>query len=313
MPFITKTLHSSTPKSAIELLMDALNISRSDAQRFIVRGRLSQNGVINDDEFAVIEGNVDVICFIPEPRGLTPVYTSDDFAVFDKPSGLRVHPNNLETVYTLHDEIKHLFGHDANAAHRIDQETSGLVLVSRHKQSEPVLKELFSHRGITKRYFAMVHGCLNEAIDIQEPILRNRFPVQKINMVVKIDPAGKEARTFINPIRYFPDVNMTLVEATPLTGRSHQIRIHLFHVKHPIVGDPLYGQRIDAIHRYMNKELSKEERRKKSGAERLLLHAHSLEFRYKEHSYIIESQVDFIAECFKAMGKVIPDQSTPLM
>lgn len=301
MPFVVKKLFSSSRQMAITLLMNELGISRSEAQRYVVRGRLSQNGVIMDEQFGTVEGECDVVCFIPQPQGLKPQFVTNDFAIYDKPSGLRVHPNNLETYHTLNDEIKHAFGNNANATHRIDQETSGLVLVSTHKKSEGVLKQLFANRQITKRYLAMVWGHLKEPLDIQEPLFRNDHPNLKISMVVKVDPKGKRAHTLIKPLRYFPEQDMTLVEASPLTGRTHQIRVHLFHVEHPIVGDPIYGQSIEDIHRYIDKEIKGKERIEKTGASRLLLHAHSLEFSYDGKVYKIESEKDFVQECFEAM------------
>ncbi|MBD3805934.1 RluA family pseudouridine synthase [Sulfuricurvum sp.] len=301
MPFITKTLFSPTRQMTITLLMNELGISRSDAQRFVVRGRVSQNGVILDEQFGSVEGACEVICFEPQPKGLKPMFVANDFVVYDKPSGMRVHPNNLETYHTLNDEIKHTFGNDANATHRIDQETSGLVLVSRHKQSEGVLKQLFANRQITKHYLAMVRGNLSMPLDIQAPLFRNDHPDLKISMVVKVDTRGKRAHTLITPIRYFPEHDITLIKASPLTGRTHQIRVHLFHVKHPIIGDPIYGQSIENIHRYIDKEIRGEERICNTGASRLLLHAQSLEFDYNGEKYKIESEKDFVEECFEAM------------
>jgi 23S rRNA pseudouridine1911/1915/1917 synthase len=301
MPFLTQTFFSSAPQSALTLLMNELRISRSNAQRFIARGRLSQNGVIKENPFEMIFGEYDVVCFVPEPQGIKPLLVSNDFAVYDKPSGLRVHPNNLESYLTLNDDIKHTFGNDANAAHRIDQETSGLVLVSRHKNAEGVLKQLFANRQITKHYLAMVRGEINDVIDIHAPLYRNDHPNLKISMEVKVDPRGKPSHTIITPLRYFPDLDMTLVKASPLTGRTHQIRVHLFHVEHPIIGDPVYGQKMEDIHRYIDKKIKGQERIDKTGASRLLLHAQSLEFSYKEEKYIIESESDFLSECFNSM------------
>lgn len=97
MPFITKTLFSPIRQMTITLLMNELGISRSDAQRFVVRGRVSQNGVILDEQFGFIEGVCDVVCFEPQPRGLKPMFVANDFAIYDKPSGVRVHPNLLYT------------------------------------------------------------------------------------------------------------------------------------------------------------------------------------------------------------------------
>ncbi len=301
MPFITKKLHSSTSQMAITVLMEELGLSRSESQRLIARGRLSQNGEVMCDQFGFVEGDFEFICFEPLSRGFKPMFVTNDFVVYDKPSGLSVHPHSRQSPYTLNDEIKHQFGDDANATHRIDQETSGLVLVSRNKKSESVLKKLFSERAITKRYLAMVKGHLKETLDIQESLYRKDHPNLLISMVVKVDPKGKPAHTIVKPLRYFPEHDITLVEASPLTGRTHQIRVHLFHVKHPIIGDPVYGPEEEDVTRFIKKELSPEDRMRIGGSTRLLLHAQTLEFEYENEVYKIESEKDFVKECFKAM------------
>lgn len=301
MPFVIKKLHAPTRQKAILFLIRELGLGQPEAQRLIAKGRLSQNGVVMSNQMGFIEGDFDFICFEPLSRGLPATFVAPDFAVYDKPSGVLVHPQSRRTAYSLNDEIKHRFGHDANVTHRIDQETSGLVLASRNKESESVLKLLFENRQITKRYLAMVHGHLEHSMDIQEPLLRKEDPSTLVRMVVKVHPDGKSARTFIKPLKYFPEHNMTLVEASPFTGRTHQIRVHLFHVKHPIVGDPIYGQEEDYIVKFLDKEITTEERLSKGGATRLLLHAYSLEFEYEATRYHIVSQEDFISTCFEAM------------
>lgn len=301
MPFITKKLHSPIRQMALTFLQNELALARSEAQRLITRGRLTCNDIVMDDQFGFIEGDCEFICFEPLSRGFKPMLVTNDFAVYDKPSGLSVHPHSRLSPYTLNDEIKHLFGDDANATHRIDQETSGLVLVSRHKKSESVLKKLFSERLISKRYRAMVKGHVSHSIEIREPLFRHDHPNLLISMVVKVDPRGKPAHTIINPLCYFPEHDITLVEAIPLTGRTHQIRVHLFHVKHPIIGDPVYGPEERDVIRFIKKELLPADRLRIGGSTRLLLHAHSLEFEYDNKKYTIESEKDFLKECFESM------------
>ena len=301
MPFVIKKLHAPTRQKAFLFLMHELGIAQSEAQRLISKGRLFQNGVAMSNNAGFIEGDFDFVCFEPVSMGLEPTFVAEEFAVYDKPSGLLVHPQNRHTPYSLNDEIKHRFGHDANIAHRIDQETSGLVLAARNKISERVLKMMFEDREITKRYLAMVKGHLKEPLDIQEPLLRREDESSIVRMIVRVHPEGKPSRTFITPLQYFPETDTTLVEASPYTGRQHQIRVHLFHVKHPIVGDPIYNQDINDAVRFLDREMSLEERFKNTGASRLLLHAHSLEFRYGENPYHIVSREDFITQCFDAM------------
>ena len=302
MPFVIKKLHAPTRQKAILFLIRELGLGQPEAQRLIAKGRLSQNGIVMSNQMGFIEGDFDFICFEPLSRGLQATFVAPDFAVYDKPSGVLVHPQSRRTAYSLNDEIKHRFGHDANVTHRIDQETSGLVLASRNKESETVLKLLFENREISKRYLAMVHGHLEYPLDIQEPLLRREDTNTLVRMVVKVDPEGKASRTFIKPLQYFPEHNMTLVEASPFTGRTHQIRVHLFHVKHPIVGDPIYGQEEAEIIKFLDKEITAEERLSKGGASRLLLHAYSLEFEYEGNRFHIVSKEDFISTCFEAMG-----------
>jgi 23S rRNA pseudouridine1911/1915/1917 synthase len=302
LPFVTKKLHAPTRQKAFRFLMQELGITQSEAQRLIAKGRLSQNGIVMANNAGFIEeGDFDFICFEPVSLGLIPTFIEEEFAVYDKPSGLLVHPQNRHTPYSLNDEIKHRFGHEANITHRIDQETSGLVLAARNKVSERALKMMFEERQITKRYIAMVKGHLTEPLDIEEPLLRREDASSIIRMIVRVHPEGKPSRTFIKPLEYFPDTDTTLVEASPLTGRQHQIRVHLFHVKHPIVGDPIYGQDENDAVRFLDREMSVQERFSNTGASRLLLHAHSLEFTYKEIPYHVVSKEDFVHQCFDAM------------
>ena len=112
-------------------------------------------------------------------------------------------------------------------------------------------------------------------------------------MVVKVHESGKSSQTNIVPLEYFEDLDMTLVEAQPHTGRQHQIRVHLFHVKHPIVGDPIYGQKEEEIVRFLDRDITPQERKELSGATRLLLHASQLSFDYQGTRYEIHSKVDF--------------------
>lgn len=284
--------------------MQELGLAQPEAQRLIAKGRLSQNGVVMSNNAGFIEGDFDFIIFEPQTLGLDSTFVAPDFVIYDKPSGVLVHPQNRTTPYSLNDEIKHRFGNAANVAHRIDQETSGLVIASRNKKSERVIKMLFENREISKRYLAMVRGHFETPLDINEPLLRREDPSTLVRMVVKVDSEGKSSRTYIKPLRYFPEHDMTLVEASPFTGRTHQIRVHLFHVKHPIIGDPIYGQEQLNIVKFLDRELTAAERLENTRANRLLLHAHALEFEYGNNHYHIISQEDFVKQCFEAMGIV---------
>jgi 23S rRNA pseudouridine1911/1915/1917 synthase len=304
MPFVIKKLHAPHKQKAFLFLIRELGYTQGEAQRLISKGRLFINGEPMSDTSGLVEGDFDFVCFEPHTRGLEPVFVTPDFALFDKPSGLLIHPQNRHTPYSLVDEIKYRFGMDANITHRIDQETSGLVLAARNKESERDLKMMFEERKMQKYYLAIVHGKMETPITIDEPLLRAADESAVVRLMIQVHPSGKASKTDITPLQYFPEKDMTLVEAKPFTGRQHQIRVHLFHVKHPIVGDPLYGQKEEDILRFLDKELQPKERLELGGATRLLLHASRLDFTYKHTRYSIHSKSDFIDECFKAMEPI---------
>ncbi len=301
MPFIIKQFSVEKKIQAFLFLIRELGMTQKVAQRMISKGRLLCNGEYVLKDSFLLEGNVELIDFEPESRGLEPLFVTNDFALYDKPSGVLIHPQNRHTPYSLIDEIKHRFGNDANITHRIDQETSGLVLSANNKKSERILKMMFEERKMQKRYLALVHGEVKDVMDIKEPLLRREDESAIVRMVVRVHPDGKYSETLITPIRYLPELDMTLIEAKPLTGRQHQIRVHLFHVKHPIVGDPIYGQTEEDIVRFLDREIDSEERIKLGGAKRLLLHASQLEFVFSGNKYIIKSHAHFLQECYEAM------------
>ena len=294
MPFIRKIIKTNESIKLFLLLMRRLGIRQSQAQKMIDTGKIFINGRMVRDKAAVVCGEVEVLDFAPESRGIAPIFEARDFAIFDKPSGVMVHPRNRQSGYTLVDEVRYRFGSEANITHRIDMETSGLVLASKHKEAEKHLKGLFEAKKVHKRYLALVRGRIEKELFIDAPIRKNR-DYSTIKLKVLVGDGGKSAQTIVRPLEVYGD--MTLVEAIPLTGRQHQIRAHLFHVKHPIVGDPIYGVPTEIAIRYLDKELTHEERLRYTGAQRLMLHANLLEFSYKESRYRILSRYDFAAEC----------------
>ena len=295
MPFIRKKITVKKEQKAFLYIMKELDYTHKEAQRFIAKGRLLVDGEAIKKASTIIEGIVEFIYFEPITRGLKPNSIFDEFVVFDKPSGVLIHPQNKNTAYSLIDELKYQFGRDANIAHRIDQETSGLVLCARNKKSERDIKMMFEQRDIKKKYLAFVHGEFKEAITIKAPLLRKQDEDAIVRMIVKVDKNGKASKTDIKPLKYLADKNMTLIECSPHTGRQHQIRVHLFHMKHPIVGDPIYGQKDEDIVKFLDKKITKEERIQKSGASRLLLHASELEFTLYGQTHHIKSDVDFMS------------------
>jgi len=271
--------------------MDQLHCSIHEAQRLIDTRKVFQNGTPITDKGAIVQGALELLLFEPQTQGLAPIFETPFFALYDKPSGLMVHPKNLAPIYTLVDEVRFRYGREANIAHRIDKETSGLVMVSRKKAFEPSIKGLFEERKITKGYLALVRGHLQGEHLIDAPIAKNRT-FTDLKVKARIDPRGKRARTKVRPLRRYGPY--TLVEAIPLTGRQHQIRLHLASIGHPIVGDPLYGVGREVAAAYLEGLLDSSQRREYTGAPRLMLHAFKLEFTYQEVHYILTSKQPFL-------------------
>ncbi len=294
MPFKLKKLYSDKKQRAFKFLIDELGYTQKESQRLIANGRLFIDGKPMTIPTAEVEGTFEFIMYEPSTRNLSPHAVYDKFVLFDKPSGVLIHPQNRDTEYSLVDELKYQFGLESNIAHRIDQETSGLVLCARDKQSERDIKAMFEFRSIQKKYLALVHGELKKELIIEESLLRKEDESALVRMVVKVHKDGKASKTTVSPIKYFPQKDMTLVECKPFTGRQHQIRVHLFHVKHPIVGDPIYGQDEINVIKFLDKQITKLERIQNSGASRLMLHASELEFELYNENYRFESKENFL-------------------
>jgi 23S rRNA pseudouridine1911/1915/1917 synthase len=291
MPFVKEKFTVPEKMPAFVFIMRTFNMSQGQAQRVISKGRL----LIDDHSFfrsgAPIEGEVEVVYFKPSSQGNPPLFHNKDFMVFEKYSGVLVHPNTMATPYSLLDEIRSVAGDDANAVHRIDMETSGLLLASKHKHSESFLKSSFEARSIQKSYLAWVDGKLTEPFSSKERIKVNNDYSQSKHKVF-ISEEGKASHTDFIPLEYDEILDATLVACYPHTGRTHQIRVHLFHVKHPILGDPLYGTTFKTANDYLEEVLSPEDRMRETGASRLMLHAHSLSFSMGS-KFHIESKSDF--------------------
>ena len=277
-------------KKIQQFLINNTQLNISNSQKLLAKGRVfdENNKVLQNGQ--KVQGEfIQVALFEGHTRGLKPIFETDDFAVFDKPSGIMVHPTSRNTEYTLLDEIRYHFGDTANLAHRIDQETSGLVLITKHKYSDIILKEMFENKEYDKNYLAVVDGKIGHDVKIDSGIRKSINSKIGVKMETSVD--GKESFTSIKPLRYDKNTNQTLVEATPLTGRQHQIRVHLESIGHRIVGDPIYGIDEDIADKYLLKKLDETQRIEVTGNKRLLLHANYLSFKYKNINYKLYSKL----------------------
>lgn len=291
MPFVKKTFRVEKPIKAFLYLIRTFEYSQGEAQRLIARGRLLIKNESMRDSSKVIQGDIEIVYFEPKGKGVKPLFQTYDFMIFEKNSGILVHPNTMATEYSMLDDIRKIAGDHANGVHRIDMETSGLLMASKHKKAESSLKGLFEKRIIKKSYLAWVDGKVTKPFNVDKSIsIRNDYTESKHK--VQIDSNGKSAYTEFFPKSYDKELDASLISCFPHTGRTHQIRIHLFDMKYPILGDPIYGTEFHASDRYLEGKISLKDRFKYTGATRLMLHAQSLEFFYK-NNFIIESRINF--------------------
>ena len=288
MPFTLKKFKAIKDKKIQFFLEDDLGYSPKIAQKLIGKGRVFRSDMSAFNPSEIIDcDEISIGVFEGISRGLKPLLEFKDFAIFDKPTNLMVHPISKNTPYSLLDEIRFHFGENANLIHRIDAETSGLVIVGKNKKSEKDLKDMFQEKKYHKSYLAIAQGHIKEELTINKGLDREGLV---IGVRMKVCDDGKESITIIKPIKYNKEKDLTLIEAIPLTGRQHQIRVHLYSIGHRIFGDPIYGVDDENAENYLNKTLSEEDRFKVTKSNRLWLHANYLEFEYKNITYKIFSK-----------------------
>ena len=412
-----------------EILL-SLGYDMKSAQRICDKRRIVDANDLNLHKNSVAQGEIFMIDYKCEPRGLKPIFECEEFAAFDKPSGILSHPSGRNSPYNMYDEIWSLYGQDACVAHRLDLETSGVLIVAKDKNTARKLKDCFKQRSVMKRYIALVRGDLRHgsrgrlqgvardgawedraASDLDE-ICGSKFAdeVASLSGILKLEHArasatsvhggfrfetlsggasdkfrsatttgdrggvyeactlttaksvpdtlgvnlkefepakyakfseklkflegfegfvidapispsgefadikirmkiaadGKEAVTLICQLKYFADIDASLIECYPLTGRQHQIRLHLFHVEHTILGEPLYGLSRSQVEEILDKKMSETERILTTGAPRLLLHADEICFELGGKRYEIKSEFDAASEFynFAKVGKI---------
>ncbi len=297
MPFVLKKFKVIKNKTIQISLLQDLDLDRRQSSRLLSRGRIfrSDNSAYKISDI-IKEDYIYIAIFEGHTRGLKPLFTTPNFAIFDKPSNLVIHPNSKKTKYSLLDEIRYHFGDKANQAHRIDAETSGLVLIGRNEKVTNSLATMFEEKEYKKSYLAIVRGEITQDITIDKNLKKEGKSIG-VKMATCEKEEGKSSITIIKPLKYNHINNLTLVEAIPITGRQHQIRIHLHSIGHTIFGDPIYGVSEDIAQSYLNKDLSDENRFEASGSYRLWLQANYLEFTYKGVIYkIFSKNKDILAQ-----------------
>lgn len=236
------------------------DFSRAQAQKLLTAGYVTLNGQPGKASAKLNRDDVVRVTLPPPSFGNLPplaipvpvLYEDDDVLVVDKPAGLTVHPAPGYSGPTLVNAVvAHLSRFDAAAArpgivHRLDKNTSGVMVVARHPAALAKVAEQFKKHTVKKVYIALVRGKLSPATGVIEaPIGRDSG--DRTKMAVSPESRGRHARTVYRVVQYLP--KHTLLEAMPETGRTHQIRVHLAAIGHPVFGDAVYGQKSPVLPR----------------------------------------------------------------
>lgn len=253
--------------------------SRSRWQNIIREGLVNLNGrtvtkasqkLASCDSIEWQEPIARPIELVPEPRPLRVLYEDSHILVLDKPAGIVIHPAPGHEAGTLVHALLHhcpdLRGVGGKTrpgiVHRLDRDTSGALVVAKHEEAHRQLAEQFKSRQVKKEYLALVHGQPEPPTSTIETLI-GRNPSRRARMSARV-PRGRFARTHYQTLASSSIGSLLLVRIE--TGRTHQIRVHMAHIGHPIVGDAMYSSRT-----VVNRNL---------GADRQMLHAWKLAFSH---------------------------------
>jgi 23S rRNA pseudouridine1911/1915/1917 synthase len=238
-----------------QFLAEALSLSRTDIQAKIKSGKVLVNDKLRKASYNV---SVDDIITIDDVEDvvetsediMTPLdflYEDEDILIINKPVGLVVHPNDVQSTGTLTDALIRYFpgiqkvgaSGRPGIVHRLDKDTSGVMVIAKTALAYDSLSAQFKLRTVKKRYIAVVHGnIMTDHFTIDNPI--SRHTKKRHLQLVSVD--GKPSVTEVYVLKRFN--TKTIIEARPLSGRTHQIRVHLQHFGNPILEDPLYGKTV---------------------------------------------------------------------
>ena len=231
--------------------------TRAFVQKLIDEKSITVNGAFVKASYKIKESDViwvedteiKAVDILPEKMDIDIVYEDDDIIIINKPKGMVVHPGNGNysgtlvngLMYTHKDKLSRINGViRPGIVHRIDKDTSGIIVVAKNDKAHKKLSEAFKVHDITRKYIAIVKGIIEkDNIKIDLPIGRDE--TDRIKMAVT-PKNSREAITYIKVLERFRKSGYTLVEATLETGRTHQIRVHMSYIGHPLMGDEVYSK-----------------------------------------------------------------------
>lgn len=237
-------------------LTEKLEISRSKVQKLIKDNKILVNGEVKnsnynlsiDDEIEILDDlNFDVE-IVAQEIPLDIVYEDDYLLIINKESGMVVHPGSGNYKDTLVNALLHKFNINSvkndvrpGIVHRLDKDTSGLMMVAKNEEMEEILKDLIKKREVERSYLALVDGIIpHETGTVDAPIGRDPNNRQKMSVT---DINSKDAITNFSVLKRYNEENKTLVECKLDTGRTHQIRVHMNYIGFPIYNDPIYNNK----------------------------------------------------------------------
>jgi len=294
---------TATPRRADRVVADAVGLSRSYVQRLIEDGRLTLDGRPVKSN-TVLEAGTNLELDIPDRPAATiapeeiplhVAYEDADVLIIDKPAGLVTHPAPGQTSGTLVNALLARGGVEAygtvagedrpGIVHRLDRDTSGLIVVARNDRAQAALMAQLRARRVKKTYLALVHGALPaDNGRIEAPVGRDPRHYSRMAVV----PTGRPSVTGYRVRERLP--GWTLVEVDLLTGRTHQIRVHFASIGHPVAGDPVYA--------------TGAARRGPEGLGRLFLHSWRIEFASPSADRIIRAEAPLPQELGDVLARL---------
>ena len=287
------------------------NISRSKIKKLIIEQKILVNQKTIKPSFILSQGE-NIVCDLevinddiiikPQKLKLDIIYEDDYYIAINKPAGMVVHPGNGNRDLTLVNGLLYYLNNSnfsdnirPGIVHRLDKDTSGIIITAKSDEAHESLAELFQNRKVSKVYKAIVWGCPEDKGNIKNFIKRDSrnktaFKVSEID--------GKEAITDYKLLKNYGPLSE--INLFPYTGRTHQLRVHMRHIGHPIFGDDKYSGGIQAIKSFHTK-YSQLLRRTFRLVDRQMLHAYSIEFIHP----FSNKKVYFSAEIPSDMKKII--------